>query len=78
MTREQDRIVRRFERLISDAKAVGLMVAVDCDAVAIRLIPTEEASADDIRSVGTTVPVHNACGSRPAKVSGNACNFGNL
>jgi hypothetical protein len=77
MTREQSAIVRRLRRLVSDARKVGLSVVVDADAVAIRLIPTAEAAGNDVRGLGEVVDVDNACGSQGAKVSGDACCFGN-
>lgn len=78
MTDQQERIVRRFQRLVGDARKAGLVVAADADAIAIRLIPKEEADAtDDIRQAGEIVYVDNACGGGGSKVSGLACNYGN-
>ena len=63
MTDAQDKIVQRFRRLVADARKAGLIVAVDGDVIAIRLIPkTEHTGAEDIRELGETVKVDDACG----------------
>lgn len=56
MTAEQSRIVRRFRRLVKDAKAAGLVLAVDAHAWGLRFIPREEErAADDLSEVGEVV-----------------------
>ncbi len=56
MTPEQRRIVRRFRRLVKDAKASGLVLAVDAHAWGLRFIPREqERAADDLGEAGTVV-----------------------
>jgi antitoxin (DNA-binding transcriptional repressor) of toxin-antitoxin stability system len=55
----------RLEQLIRRAKKYGVLVVADSDAVVIRLIPADEAKgAVDLRRLGTTVRVHDACGGR--------------
>jgi hypothetical protein len=79
VTAEQHRIVARFKRLVRDAKAAGLAVVVDSDAPSVRLIPRAEHDAtDDIRGLGVAIRVDNACGGADAKVSGDACCYGNI
>ena len=69
----------QFKRLVAKAARAGIDVVVDADAVAIRLIPRDVSDrGDDLRQLGDIVRVHNACGSSAAKVSGLACNDGNL
>ncbi len=73
MDARQDRIVRRFRKLVEDAAAAGLVVAVDGGAVAIRIILRDEyGDGRDISGLGETVPVHDGCGVQ-AKYSGDAC-----
>lgn len=56
----------------------GLKVVVDADSVAIRLIPEEQYNGAivDLRNLGETIPVDNACGGGTSLVRGLACNYG--
>lgn len=75
MNKQQWRIVRRFERLVKEAKGAGLVVAADSGAMAIRIFTEEErGDGSDITKLGEEVPVHDACGSDQPKFSGDACN----
>ncbi len=56
MTPEQRRVVRRFRRLVKDAKSADLILAVDAHAWGLRFIPREQGrTADDLGEVGTVV-----------------------
>ncbi len=56
LTPAQARIVKRFQRLVRDAKAADLVLAVDAHAWALRFIPREvEQAADDLCTVGEAV-----------------------
>jgi hypothetical protein len=75
MNTQQWRIVRRFEKLVREAKEAGLVVAVDSGAIAIRIFTEDErGDGSDITQLGETVSVHDACGSDQPKFSGDACN----
>lgn len=72
-------VIESFHKLMARAHREGLDVVVDSDAIAVRFIPsTVVKSGADLREEGITVRVDNACGSTTAKVSGRACNDGNL
>jgi hypothetical protein len=72
-------LAKQFDKLIAKAFREGIAVVVDSDAIALRLIPRDVVDrGDDLRQLGDIVRVHNACGSSPARVSGRACNDGNL
>lgn len=63
MTPEQERVVKRFRQLVKDASRVGLSLVADAACIAVRFIPTETArSSDDLRDLGVTVSVDDACG----------------
>lgn len=54
----------KLERLVAQAKRAGVVVVADADAVAIRLVPEVEIREGvDLRELGVTARVHNACGS---------------
>lgn len=71
-------IARDMRRLITKANRAGLAVVVDGDGPSIRVMTVEEANREDLRGLGERVSVDNGCGSHQAKVSGGACNYGNL
>lgn len=77
MTSEQRRVYLRFVRLVSDAHKAGFVVAVDSDAVAIRLIVEGDATrSSDLRQLGEVIRVDDACGGSAAVVSSDACSYG--
>lgn len=56
MNRKQLAIIARFRRLVRDAHAAGLVLAVDAEAWALRFIPREAAAtADHLGDVGEAV-----------------------
>ena len=56
MNRKQLAIIARFRRLVRDARAAGLVLAVDAEAWALRFIPREAAAAaDELCEVGEAV-----------------------
>lgn len=64
-TPEQEKILKRFRKLIKDAAKANVMVVVDAEEIAIRLIPQEDMPTEgdmDLRSLGETLFVDNACG----------------
>lgn len=58
-----DRIRKKFERLVREARVAGLLVVADYGAIAIRLIPKSDVSdSSNLSLLGETVSVDNACG----------------
>lgn len=67
MTREQQAIVRRFRRLVRDARKVDLVLAVDAEAWALRFIPREVAAeAEHLGDVGAAVEFPDVRGANDA------------
>ena len=72
-------LARKFQLLVKRAERLGFVVAVDSDAVAIRIIDKDAANGDaDLRLLGEKISVHNACGGSGPKSSGASCNYGNI
>lgn len=59
-----EHVVRRLKRLVRDAEAAGVVLIADAsDLGGIRVMTVrEEREADDLRKIGTVVPVRGACG----------------
>lgn len=68
----QSRIVARLRRLVRDAEAAGLALVVDAEADSggVRVMTAEEAAADDLRSLGVLVPLHDGCGGGADRTGG--------
>jgi hypothetical protein len=59
-------LVRRFERLLRDCRAEGVMVVADVSGTgAVRFIERAEAASleADLRALGESVDVDGGCGS---------------
>jgi len=60
---QQERVRKRFVRVIRAAKAAGLVVIADADMMALRLIRESEVFlADDLRGLGETIDLDGGCG----------------
>jgi hypothetical protein len=72
VNKAQAAIVRRFRRLVKDAAAADLVLAVDASAWGLRFIPRDvERTADDLCEVGEVVSVDSTCGTPvPGSLSG--------
>lgn len=59
-----DRLYRRMVRLVADCRSAGLIVVADAsNSGEIRLISKDEyGDGSDLRGLGRTVIVDNACG----------------
>ena len=67
----------QLEKLVARAKRAGVMVVADSDAVAIRLIPASAVREGvDLRELGVTARVHNACGGGSSRVGGDPITHG--
>ena len=61
----------KFEKMVAQAKRSGVIVAVDADSIAVRFIPEIDVEPGaDLRNLGVTASVHNACGGGGAHDSG--------
>lgn len=70
MNADQRRIVERFRRLVRDAKAADLVLAVDAQVWGLRFIPREvEREAKDLCEVGESVEFPDT----PADMSEGEC-----
>lgn len=66
-----------LEKLVRRAKRSGVVLVADADAMAIRLIPADGArAADDLRKLGTTVSLHDACGGGASAIGGHPITHG--
>ncbi len=75
MTKEQRRVVARFQRLVKDAAALGLKVVADSGAIGVRFLTASEyGNGSDLTNRGELIDVHDACGADAPKYSGDACN----
>ncbi len=60
----------KLEKMVKQAERNGVVVVVDVDAIAVRFIPASEMTEGaDLRSLGVTARVHNACGGSSAGAS---------
>lgn len=74
----RERMIRRLNRLLVDARRTGLVLVVDANAIGVRVLTREEREgADDLNALGELVQFPDACGGGHAVSRGNACNFGN-
>lgn len=55
------KLAARFRRLVSDARAEGVLVVADADAIAVRFVQTP-VDRSDLRHLGESVYVDDACG----------------
>jgi len=66
-----------LEKLVRRATRSGVVMVADSDAMAIRLIPADEArNADDLRKLGITVGVHDACGGGTSAIGSHPITHG--
>jgi methionine synthase II (cobalamin-independent) len=68
-------IAKRLRQNVEDAHAAGLVLVVDADAVAIRVMPKKALKEDDLRTLGEAVDVDEACGGSSAQMTGDACKY---
>lgn len=67
----------KLEKLVAQAKRAGVVIVVDADAVAIRLIPAIEIrEGTDLRELGVTARVHNACGGGSSAIGNHPATHG--
>jgi len=60
----------RFEAMVRQAERGGITVVADADSVSVRFVPTASIrDGDDLRELGVSARVHNACGGSGSGVS---------
>lgn len=61
--RARSGLVRRLQRLVTEARAAGLVLVPDADAMGVRVLTREEYDTSaDLRKVGELVSCDAACG----------------